>query len=258
MKIYYMSDLHKDINGDYIEKLKIPDDAEESILLLAGDLHSKGRCASVADYFADFYKYVVWVYGNHSWYQIAMHETHKFLSNKINVYHLENQKIILDGISIVGCTLWHPIKTVDEFDWKYYLNDARYIRGRNFRKLDYRDIDFLYHQSIGYLANTQADILLTHHGLHNNSISLAYADAPTNKYYITHRPDILENFKFHVHGHVHSSFDYIVTHDNNRTTNVLTNPLGYCSFYKSVYEPEIQVQKENKQFNELKYFEINK
>ena len=57
MKIYYMSDLHKDINGDYIEKLKIPDDAEESILLLAGDLHSKGRCATVADYFADFYKY---------------------------------------------------------------------------------------------------------------------------------------------------------------------------------------------------------
>ncbi|UNY40505.1 metallophosphoesterase [Pseudaeromonas phage vB_PpeM_ KLEP7] len=43
MKIYYMSDLHKDINGDYIEKLEIPDDAEESILLLAGDLHSKGR-----------------------------------------------------------------------------------------------------------------------------------------------------------------------------------------------------------------------
>ena len=69
MKIYYMSDLHKDINGAYIEKLKIPDDAEESILLLAGDLHSKGRCATVADYFADFYKYVVWVYGNHSFYQ---------------------------------------------------------------------------------------------------------------------------------------------------------------------------------------------
>ena len=115
----------------------------------------------------------------------------------------------------------------------------------------------MYHRSIGYLANTQADILLTHHGMHNNSISPAYANAPTNKYYMTHRPDILENFKFHVHGHVHSSFDYVVEHDNNKTTKVLTNPLGYCNFYKSMYESEPQVQKENKQFNELKYFEIN-
>ena len=246
MKFYYMSDLHQDINGDYIQTIQIPEDSKESILLLAGDLHSKGRCTSVADYFADFYKYVVYVYGNHSFYNIAIHETHKFYSNKPNVIHLENNKVVLDGVSIAGCALWHPLNPLDEIWWKYYMNDSRYIRGLNWTRLKWQDIDSLHQQSISFITNTNADILLTHHSLTEQSISDEYKGKLTNKFYATNRDDLLANFKFYVHGHMHHSTNYKLN-----GCQVLTNPLGYNT---TLVDGTILL--ENRQFNPLKYFEV--
>ena len=54
MKFYYISDLHCDVNGAYVFEMLKPKDASESALIIAGDLHSKGRSVMVADHFADF------------------------------------------------------------------------------------------------------------------------------------------------------------------------------------------------------------
>jgi hypothetical protein len=46
-------------------------------------------------------------------------------------------------------------------------------------------------------------------------------------------------------------------HGKWHLSGVLTNPLGYCNFLKE-RDGSTLADKENKQFNELKYFEINK
>jgi hypothetical protein len=248
MKFYYMSDLHYDINGQAIYDLEKPKDASESTLLLAGDLYSKGRSVEVAEHFAHFYKYVVWVCGNHCYYWLAIHETHKFQSDLPNVFWLENKTIDIEGIKIFGCTLWHPLDVESDVWWRYYMNDPRLIRGANWSRLRWQDINLKHEESLYTIANSNADILLTHHGLTNLSVCDKFKGKLTNKFYISEHPELLRKFKHYIHGHVHNSVEVEV-----EGCQVHCNPHGYNT--KLV---DNSILMENPTFSSLKYFEINK
>ena len=246
MRFYYASDVHHDYNGDFIFEHALPEDAGSSFLILAGDISSKGRTISVLEKYAKIFKYVVAVAGNHDWYDLAVHETHKFVHNIPNVFWLDNSIIEIGGVTLAGTTLWHELDPISEIEWRYYMNDAKYIRGRNWTRCNHYTIMEMHNKALNFIAETKADILVTHHGLSNKSISDRYRGANTNKFYITHRSDLLSGYKHYVHGHVHASFEY-----EELGCQIHCNPHGYAIETRKGHR-----DMENIDFSYLRHFDI--
>ena len=246
MRFYYVSDLHHDYNGDFIFGFNFPVDAKDSCLILAGDISSKGRTINVLERFASIFKYVVAVAGNHEWYGLSLQEHHKFAHDIPNLRFLQNAVIELEGVSIAGTTLWHELDPISAIEWRYFMNDGKYIKDKGWKRLSHITIDGQHALALKFIAEAKADILITHHGLSDKSISSYYKGKQTNKFYVTHKPELLSRYKHYVHGHVHSSFEY-----EENGCQVHCNPLGYATDLG-----DNMFQLENDNFSFLKHFDV--
>ena len=230
MRLYYASDVHNDYNQRNV-LLDFSGD-KDGVLIVAGDINCKGRSTRDLEEIADRWRYVVAVPGNHDWWNLALHETHKFTSEKGNVNWLLDDYLVLGDVVIVGTTLWHEIgNPIEELQWQQTMRDATRIRGVNYRRLKGWDITNLHLDACRFIEEAktlfQADykmILVTHHALSNKSIHEKYQGSMHNRFYATDKPDLLEGYKVHVHGHVHQSMDYELY-----GCNVVCNPHGYGS-----------------------------
>lgn len=226
MRVYYASDLHNDYHGRN-SLLDITGD-DKAVLVVAGDINSKGHTLADLEEVADRWLAIVAVLGNHDWWKLALHETHKFKSTKPNVHILMNESIEINGVLFVGTTLWHPVDdALAEYNWRLDMNDAKYIRGPNYAKLKGLDIHAEYLKGVKLIKKHQHDpvpikILVTHHALCDLSVSERYTNHSSNRWYVTNKPDILEGYQYHIHGHIHSENNYDVY-----GCQVLSNPKGY-------------------------------
>ncbi len=227
LKVYYCSDVHNDYNRENaLERITGDKDA---VLVVAGDINSKGRTVRDLEAVADRWRAVIAVPGNHDWWGLALHETHKFKSDVENLHILMEDTVKIDDVTFCGTTLWHSIP--DWFyaqDWKRLMNDPRKIRGPNYRRLYDDDINLMHHRSTQFIkecANIEGKkVLITHHAMSEKSVSTDYIGCSTNAFYYTALDDLLHPFKFHVHGHVHQEKDYMVG-----DCNVVCNPRAYGS-----------------------------
>lgn len=231
MRIYYMSDTHHDCNGNVLERLRGDKDA---VLVVAGDIHSKGRMTQELDNIANRWKAIVAVPGNHDWWGLALHETHKFQPQFNNVHILNDDHVIIDGVLFVGSTHWTDAGTdpLENLDWQFTMNDAKKIRGNNYRRLDIKDLSFANAQSYRYISECKdiqpesgIKILVTHHGIDKRSLDPKYGDAKSNKYYVSGHSELLDGYNVHIHGHIHYEHDYMT----ESGCNVVCNPHGYFS-----------------------------
>lgn len=240
MKIKYISDIHNDYNREN-HLLKYTGDAD-TVLVVAGDINSKGRSVSDLEAVADRWKAIVAVAGNHDWWGLSLDEKHKFDTDVDNLHILLNNYVKIDNVIFCGTTLWHEVGA-DEYWWKQTMVDAKKIRGPNYSRLHGADIDIEHMNAVEFIKDCQSvfagkkKVLVTHHALTGESVSERYRGSSSNKYYYTHHPELLEGFDYHIHGHMHSPSDYEVF-----GCNVLCNPLGHAG--------------ENKSFNGLKEIEL--
>lgn len=235
MNVYVSSDLHNEYNSQFmsggssnlLENIT-PDDSLDSVLVVAGDLSSKGHAVRDLEAIAEDWLAVVYTPGNHCFWGLAIHETHKFKSHVENVYILQEETVEIGGVLFGGTTAWPHI--ANQVHWAGVMNDAKYIRGPSYRKLRASDLNTLHSKSMAFIADFASmqfegvKFLVTHMAMSAKSLSELYAGESSNQYYTSYKPELLMGIDYHAHGHTHRTVSY--TEGNGCIT--LINAHGYC------------------------------
>jgi predicted phosphodiesterase len=232
MKLQIFSDLHVEFESFY------PPETEADVVILAGDIHvGKKGIDWAKTNFAD--QQVLYVLGNHEYYGRA-YPKHiddlRKLTSSSNVHILENDRLVIDDVTFLGCTLWTDFQLFgDPKIAGYYatqrMTDYHKIRvDPQYRKLRSLDTAVIHAKSLRWLQesvlNLQGEklVIITHHAPSARSIPASFQEDILSAAYASH----LEAFvtesgaKLWVHGHLHTQQDYSIGN-----TRVICNPRGY-------------------------------
>jgi predicted phosphodiesterase len=217
----------------------VPEDIldEESILVLAGDICSKG------DYLIDFIKAVkdrfihtLFVAGNHEWYRHEIKSYTEELTSafskmdNITVSIMDVNSISIQGREFILGTLWGDggKSVIEQFDINCALNDFKVVQlgHRRFNVDDMMEIAKEQKQIIKekLQASEAKKIVITHHmpsyalchPRFGHAINGGFANNCDDIINSDFAPDIW------ICGHTHDTFDRVL---NN--TRFICNPLGY-------------------------------
>ena len=203
MKFGIFSDLHTEFQPWFFEP------EADTFYLNAGDTHPQAIARnSFANRF-DAGKYFA-VLGNHDYYGNSFREADS------DVFYHE-----VNGMKIVGATLWTDISPVRWWDFKEYMMDAKHIKGMNYDR--YMMAHRKHHD---YLFKSHADIWVIHHLPSFQSVHEEYRNSNGNDFFATELShkilDMKKPPKLIVHGHTHKKMDYMIGN-----TRVICNPRGY-------------------------------
>lgn len=227
LKLQIISDIHTEFhykdNGRKILQRLAKEANDVDVLLVCGDLSTKRGLKYALSILCDNFEDVVYVTGNHEYYDSSLKETHDLLNGcsikHSNLHWLNNSTATIKEQRFVGTTLWFP----DSFEARmhtWWMTDFDTING-------FRDwIWSAFNENKRFLENTveENDIVLTHHLPHVKSIHPMYQGQVTNCFFLADvSRTIVENKpKLFCHGHTHKECDYVV--DNTR---IICNPIGY-------------------------------
>jgi predicted phosphodiesterase len=243
MRVRILSDLHVDFGGEVH-----PERGNEDAVIVAGD-----ACEGVAGihWAAGAFPAVpvVYVPGNHEYYgaeygafRAAMRDAAQALSHPA-FRLLDDAATTIDGVRIIGSTLWtdfrlyggSPAEVARAMSiCKRQLLDYRHISVRGDdgaeRLLEPEDTLLWHRRARQYLSLALASgdpartLVVTHHGPHRRSLAPRFADDLTSAGFLSDLSPLLGRAALWVHGHTHTSFDYVVGR-----TRVVCNPRGYCA-----------------------------
>jgi Icc-related predicted phosphoesterase len=278
MKIKLVSDLHL----EFVD-INIQNDKDYDVLILSGDIlvindlhdHPEENYKHLdiaalkwgqarAQLFRDFLKrcsqqfpHVVYVAGNHEFYHGEFHRGIDHIREECNkfpnIYFLERDQQIINGVVFVGGTLWTDMNRGDPLtqhaisdmmnDFRVIRNDAHgYTKLRPAHVMDRhrKTVEYIKHV-VDFNSNKKC-VVVGHHAPSYQSISEQYKhDTLMNGGYasdltefILDRPQI----KLWTHGHMHQTFDYMIGE-----TRVVCNPRGYESHGEvSGWNPDIMIE----------------
>lgn len=228
-KIAYASDLHLEFNPWTGE---LPEGTD--IVILAGDTHTKANGIRWA--MERFSIPVVYVLGNHEFYTGGdLHRLPQKLKNIAagsNVHVLNNDVVNIDGVEIIGGTLWTDYKLtpnpLNETIASMRMNDFRFETGQKNIRVDYgkpvAPSDFVaeFNKTREFILenSTEDAIIVTHHA--PSPASLKDPDDPIAPAYASNFPIDYAKGKYWIHGHTHHPADY-----DAAGIRVLSNPKGY-------------------------------
>lgn len=264
MKIQYVSDLHCDCNRSITS---IPRNPEADVLIIAGDIGgnpSKVLLSKLSEEFKDTGVPVLYVLGNHCFYDSDIYQEVKKLKDVINTEEAKGINLhVLDSdsyeirdqktgnlVKFFGGTMWTPMENEERhFAISKAMNDYYLIKRGNDRftitdaqiEHDYF-LSWLFHEK---MLKNQPDkkVIVTHHAPSLKSLDARYDD-PGNPYRILNdayvcelEEQFIKGNDLWIHGHVHTSFDY-----EHHGCRIVCNPHGYG--------------KENPAFDMMKIVEI--
>ncbi len=243
MRVRVLSDLHIDFGGDFV-----PRPAGEDVVVIAGDAcEGDGGLHWAARVFPD--TPIIYVLGNHEFYGLeygsfraAMRDVADTIAPG-RLHLLDDHAITLGPMRFVGSTLWTDFQLYGDSPAAIArakevchrtLLDYRHIRTRGadgVARLIEPDDTLLWHrrsrQFLGLCLASGAQretIVVTHHGPHRKSLAPQFADDLTSAGFISNLGPLLGRAALWIHGHTHTSFDYVVG-----STRVVCNPRGYCA-----------------------------
>ena len=263
MKLQIASDLHIEFERQYGKYSFELEQTDADVIVLAGDIgvgfkEERKFCEKVA---RDHGKPVVFVLGNHSFYQKgnidrirgrwAQYDIEE--SDKNNVFYLdEGHHWSYKGVNFVGGIFWTDFNNYDTWDMRVaeqMMNDYRGCRmtqmdssANNMHAFekdgmtessDYyftprRSVDEHYKtkEYMNYMLSELegTNVVVTHHLPSQRSSDSRYRDNSLNPAYYSHLDDWVRDrdIALWVHGHTHSSNDYMLG-----DTRVVCNPRGY-------------------------------
>lgn len=259
MLIKLLSDLH--IEGEPTYRPPIDAADASTVLILAGDIceihHMNILLSFLTDMSSRFLK-VMYVMGNHEYYrghlQFSLEKLRTNTSQLTNLYILDNEHHIHDGVKFIGSTCWTSLRDACPYEMNLagtHMNDYKHIRTGEYQRIAPIHTVRLHETSRKYIeaelanSNCAQNVVITHHAPCHLSISPYYRqNSNLNHAYYTDLTDIMDKYNptLWVHGHVHGSFNYEVYN-----TQIATNPRGYC---RTGYVPE------NSSFDEAQRFEL--
>jgi predicted phosphodiesterase len=242
MKLWIQSDQHFEINGLPRNALSAPG---ADVFVCAGDLMHNPQ-GGVQWLTKSIPIPSVYVVGNHEFYRgiytTWREEGLQEASLHPDVHLLENAISVIDGVRFIGCTLWtdfalYGAETTEaaKETAASSMNDYRQIRYGTVNS--WQLVDFKPNHaakaneaSRAFLESALAQpyhgktVVVTHHAPHPRSIHPKYENNLLNASFASDLSGLIERTQpdLWVHGHVHSSFDYLVG-----KTRIIVNPKGY-------------------------------
>jgi DNA repair exonuclease SbcCD nuclease subunit len=216
MKIDYMSDLHLEKSPLRLQK------PTSDVLILAGDIyHVSLFDYNISGFFEDIskkYKHVIYVPGNHEYYDSDINiieSLRTFCNSYKNIYLLDNQTKIIDGVQFIGGTGWTHFNNLDAGTMKQAsrtINDYRRIRNGN-EMLSIYDIIEKHAEYVNFFKSVDKskyiNIAISHH-------SPTYLTTAKSKIgdnfeiqgcYCSDMLQYMDGIKYWIHGHLHDSVD---------------------------------------------------
>jgi predicted phosphodiesterase len=247
MRLHIISDLHLEFGA-----VQIPT-TDADVVVLAGDVHlgREGRKWAQRNFPN---QPVVYVLGNHEFYKNSIPELTQTLLRETSgsqIHLLENQAVVLDGVTFAGCTLWTDFRLANDpqtamLAAEDIMNDYAVIevRAQN-RSLRARDTLKMHTHSVKWLKSELAKhdpartLVVTHHGPSPRSIPPYHAGSPLNPAFASDLEELVQSSRvpLWIHGHTHYNVDYSIG-----STRVLTNQRGYPDEHATGFDPGLTVE----------------
>ncbi|RZO09434.1 serine/threonine protein phosphatase [Pseudomonas moorei] len=227
MKVKIFSDLHMEFAPFQ------PVSAEADVVILAGDIHVKGRGVEWAN--KTFACPVLYVCGNHEFYKGHLQLTLIKMKDSAlpHVHVLNNENWVFDQIRFLCATAWtdfsltNDVKAAQREAWGC-MNDFIAIRtGENFRRLRPEDVAAESRATYGWLAQELAKpfqgktVVITHHAPTPSSLS-ERGSGHLEAAYANDWSDLVKKADVWVYGHTHAAADFI-----ENGCRLISNPRGY-------------------------------
>jgi len=230
MKIHILSDLHTEF-ADFS-----PPETGADVVVLAGDIGvGLGGIEWATRQFPK--APVIYVPGNHEFYDhdIGFSDELK-ASAPANIHVLNDDKLELDGIRFLGCTLWTDFNLHGEGEaWfarqraKRLIEDFASIQNGGRRFTPECSVE-LHEASKAWLVDELKSgfngptVVVTHHLPASTSVAKRYANDSLNPAFASRLEDVIEKYRpeLWVHGHTHVPCDYELF-----DTRIICNPGGY-------------------------------
>lgn len=237
MRVWVLSDLHLEI-APLDRPLEVPD---ADVCVMAGDL-CRGAATGVR-YLSALLKGRmpgIYVAGNHEYWGSSIAEEiedgRKAASERPGIHFLENEAVILERVTFIGCTLWTDFRIQGHRELammhaRERMNDYRRVPLRKWpwKRFVPEASARLHDQSRAFIASaldgiTERSVIVTHHLPHPRSVPHRFEGDLANAAYASDLSDLIESGRpsLWVHGHTHDSCDYRVG-----PTRVVCNPRGY-------------------------------
>lgn len=239
-----MSDLHLEFYDGkrYVDQpMFFPEELpydNETVLLLAGDIHLGTNAQPWLEILCKRYKAVVYILGNHEFYRHEFHKVKrqwKELDMPDNFHFLDDSITYIDDVRIIGGTMW--TKVTDPFNrWRgqQVMSDYHVIKINEpagiWRRLNVADTDKANARTRFFLQEELLKtwkgktIVMTHHLPHPLCVAQRFKGHYLNEFYLHDCDDLIREHDIDVwvHGHTHDNVD-VTVHD----TRILCNPRGY-------------------------------
>lgn len=230
MRLHILSDLHVEVAPF------APPETGADAVVLAGDIHNgtEGLDWAVRAFPG---KRIVYVPGNHEYYDGELGATARALvrhAARLGVTLLDNAEAVIDGVRMVGTTLWTDFcldgaerRTEVMALARPYIVDFRAIRDGDGPFTPEASVD-LHLSARAWLEARLAvpfdgkTVVVTHHAPHPGSVHARFSGHPANGGFVSNLEPLMGRAVLWIHGHTHNSFDYRVN-----GTRVVCNPRGY-------------------------------
>ena len=245
MLVRVHSDLHMEFTENKFEIEPLETD-KDTLLVLAGDINIGSLVRHVMEDWANRFKYVVYVAGNHEYYGGCIQLVNGFIKDEFddydNVFFLEAEWIKLEDVYIWGDTFWTTLYDPDpSFDWfiKHYINDFKCIHrinDSNGKMVKFDPACWRYYhnesfKSLNTFLNDHAEdkcIVVTHHAPSQESSATRYLGSRGQPAYYSPYDMYIEmhpQIKLWCHGHMHNNSDYVIGE-----SRIVCNPYGYAGY----------------------------
>ncbi|MFQ5605560.1 MAG: metallophosphoesterase [bacterium] len=186
---------------------------------------------------------IIYIAGNHEYYGkklTKINQQLRALSEQTNLFFLEKDEQVLEGVRFLGCTLWTDFRLHGDANTKYAIYQAQnqmtdYKRIRlgpdaGYRKLRPADTILYHHQSVKFLEQklrqkiVGATVVITHHAPSSKSLPAQTQNDILNPSYASDLEWLVAKYQpdLWIHGHIHQRFNYPFG-----KTRVICNPRGY-------------------------------
>jgi predicted phosphodiesterase len=240
IKFQIFSDIHEEAYNDIGHLLRvgrINPIAKHAIV--AGDIHSR-FFEEELNYIAEKFETVIAIYGNHEWYRRDISWKHNPAKLAPNVKVLNPGTCVVDGVRIVGATLWTDFDNKDWFVVQSANNGINDFRGfitvgdKNFKAHNAYDIHVTEKQFIkdtleAWENDPECDkvIVVTHFVPSFNLIHPRWRQhgGYLNSYFSANCDDLFEvskKVKAWVFGHTHDGSETMIG-----DIQFVSNPYGY-------------------------------
>ncbi|MCX4190279.1 metallophosphoesterase [Methylophaga sp. OBS3] len=218
MNIQPLSDLHMEMIKN---TFSIPA-TDADVIVLAGDINLGTKGVEWANTeAARLQKPIIYVAGNHEHYKEDYYTNVMAMRAAAgdNVYFLEQEEVLLNGVRFLGATLWSDYMATGQHD-QYQnmqkvaiLDDYRLIRFGSLYKFRPEDALAIHKKTVSWLKVKLTDgfdgqtVVVTHHGPSLNCVHPAHGINAISSCFFSDLDDLVEKADLWVYGHTHSNLD---------------------------------------------------